>query len=558
MEPHLPPTLTLVQLLRRATFGCVSLVTKRPNPLVFILRDIYPQSLTAEELKLVYKLPELLERLKHHNILQYYQFQLHAFPNHLYVYTEYCDLGSLAKDLEDRLAIKDYLNEPVVWERIAQLAEVFCHCIDTIGREELYPQFFAYRFFNPRNIFLHRDGTIRVGDFGLYKPVTKDSPPHLVTPEDVNYVAPEVFRGGKAIPASAMFSFGCVVYSMCTLEVPPLYRITEVEVVPPRQSPSLVIPPQYSLTLRNLMHSMLRYNSVDRLTFHKLLRMQIVREAIYRVQKMRGVEAPTTGSFELPALPKPVTIAPPTPCFKMPETCLTRSHGVPRSIYRRFNSSNTVLHLAANTRDADLLVRHLDYAGKWDDDGKTALMICVEHHFIEGVNILIPYEAKKQMKGKYNCQNVHVQAPTALIIAATIGDRDIVALLYPEEKDVPQPQGLTPLMCAALNNHISIVKQLAAKQHGLQTVEGKTALMLAAMHGCRESVEALCAWEIGKQDAQGKTALIIATAKGHLSCVKLLRGMEEDICTPAGLRAIDFADRKRQPEVYTELTQGNK
>lgn len=183
----------------------------------------------------------------------------------------------------------------------------------------------------------------------------------------------------------------------------------------PRVSPSLVIPIQYSLALRTLMHDMLKVSPKDRITFSKIARHKLVEEARYRVRaKQLGQQ-----QYNLPAIAEPIRPesavhnetsttelnivstesqqqqAESLPTLKhriinpvITEKGVINSHGhqlyflrtagMPKKYIQKYKSTTNVLHYAASTRNFDLLERRLDFAGGFDDDGRTALMICVE------------------------------------------------------------------------------------------------------------------------------------------------------------------------------------
>jgi serine/threonine protein kinase len=125
-----------------------------------------------------------------------------------YLTAQYADHGSLADRLAD--------------ERVLALKE--CTAIAgavASGLDALHQRGLVHRDVKPGNIMLAADGRVMLTDFGLarseaYTVLTTPGRP-VGTPD---YMAPELFLGEAATPASDIYALGCVVYACITGRAP--------------------------------------------------------------------------------------------------------------------------------------------------------------------------------------------------------------------------------------------------------------------------------------------------------------------------------------------------
>ena len=99
--------------------------------------------------------------------------------------------------------------------------------------------------------------------------------------------------------------------------------------------------------------------------------------------------------------------------------------------------------------------------------------------------------------------------------------------MHPDELNLPEDDGLTPLHLAAENCHTNVVVLLLDKgaKIGVQAKNSDTPLHLAAQEGCVDVVAILLAKgaEINARDSQGRTPLDRAQQWHQTNVVSLLR-----------------------------------
>ena len=96
---------------------------------------------------------KLLARLSHPYVLSYVEsFQ---YKNHLCIVTENCEGGDLYQKLSNS---KGYLKEEQI---------VDCLCQVCLALEYIHERKVLHRDLKTQNVFLHHDGTCKLGDFGI-------------------------------------------------------------------------------------------------------------------------------------------------------------------------------------------------------------------------------------------------------------------------------------------------------------------------------------------------------------------------------------------------------
>ena len=73
----------------------------------------------------------------------------------------------------------------------------------------------VHRDITPRNVMIERSGQVRIVDFGIARPANVDAD---VRAGSIGYVAPEQTRSATVDPRADVFSSGCLLYELLTLE----------------------------------------------------------------------------------------------------------------------------------------------------------------------------------------------------------------------------------------------------------------------------------------------------------------------------------------------------
>ena len=132
-----------------------------------------------------------------------------------------------------------------------------------------------HRDLKSANIFLHHDGTAKLGDMNVSKVAKKGL---LYTQTGTPYYAsPEVWRDQPYDHKSDIWSLGCVLYESVTLKPP--FRAEDMQGLYKKVLKGIYpkIPGVFSEDMNNIIKAMVQVNPVARPNCDKILDMPFVR-----------------------------------------------------------------------------------------------------------------------------------------------------------------------------------------------------------------------------------------------------------------------------------------
>jgi calcium/calmodulin-dependent protein kinase I len=195
--------------LGQGSFATVKLATKKTDGSKWAVKIIKKGSLSAEDSKMLQTEVEVLESVKHTNIVSLLEtFDTSA---HLYMVMEVCAGG----ELFDRIVEKDHYSEMEAITAIKQVATALAYC---------HEKNIVHRDLKPENLLYsdHTDqATLKLADFGLAKLLDAETMLHTQcgTP---GYVAPEIVKNDPYGTQVDMWSLGVISYILLC-GFPPFY-----------------------------------------------------------------------------------------------------------------------------------------------------------------------------------------------------------------------------------------------------------------------------------------------------------------------------------------------
>ena len=184
-------------------FGDVYLVEKDNN--YYALKKL-KFKLTKEELKQYQEILNILLKIKNENIIKYYEFFLEN--DYLNIVMEYCGDTDLKQFIKNQKAKNELIEEELIKDFIIQICN---------GLKEIHNNGIIHRDLTPDNIFIDKNNKIKIGDFSISKVLTKSTLFSINKYGKYYYFAPEFELEGKFNYKTDIYSLGCIIYELITL-----------------------------------------------------------------------------------------------------------------------------------------------------------------------------------------------------------------------------------------------------------------------------------------------------------------------------------------------------
>ncbi|XP_039516038.1 serine/threonine-protein kinase Nek3 [Pimephales promelas] len=200
----------------------------------------------------------LLSRMKHANIVAF-KDSFEA-DGHLYIVMEFCSGGDLLQRIRQQ---KDILfSEDVILKWFTQMC---------LGTKHIHDKRVLHRDLKSKNIFLTDGGTVKVGDFGsacTLNSAKAFAQTYVGTPY---YVSPEIWDNKPYNNKSDVWSLGCVLYELCTLQHPFQARSWKSLILKVCRGTYAPLPSHFPYELHYLIKHMFKTNPRDRPSVHTIL-----------------------------------------------------------------------------------------------------------------------------------------------------------------------------------------------------------------------------------------------------------------------------------------------
>ncbi|XP_024277582.1 serine/threonine-protein kinase Nek1 isoform X3 [Oncorhynchus tshawytscha] len=258
-----------VRKIGEGSFGKAILVKSREDGKQYVIKEIGISRMSSKERQESRKEVAVLANMSHPNIVQYKE----SFEECgcLYIVMDYCEGGDLFKTINSQKGVQ--FPEEQILDWLVQICLALKHVHD---RKILH------RDIKSQNIFLTKDGTIQLGDFGIARVLNSTVELARTCIGTPYYLSPEICENKPYNNKSDVWALGCVLYEMCTLkhafEAGNMKNLV-LKIIRGSYPPVSI---HYSQDLRSLMGQLFRRNPRERPSVSSILDKPFLSHRIFR------------------------------------------------------------------------------------------------------------------------------------------------------------------------------------------------------------------------------------------------------------------------------------
>jgi NIMA (never in mitosis gene a)-related kinase len=206
-----------------------------------------------------------LKNLSHPNIVAYKGSLIDK--GILVIIMEFCDVGDLSFHIKMRRAKNEFFTETEIMNWFVQLC---------LSLEYIHGKKILHRDIKSSNVFLTRNNTIKLGDFGISKVLENTNDQAITVQGTPYYMSPEVCQNTPYTYKSDIWALGCILYELCTLKhafnAENLLGLV-FKIVQDKQDP---LPAHYSEDMKSLVSLLLNKNDKERPSAIDILKIPFV------------------------------------------------------------------------------------------------------------------------------------------------------------------------------------------------------------------------------------------------------------------------------------------
>jgi NIMA (never in mitosis gene a)-related kinase len=287
---------SIQKVIGEGSYGRALLCKDKLDDQLIVVKEVSFASLTPHEIEEARKETLILAKLNHPNIVRYHGSFLER--NIFHIVMEFADGGDLGGKIDEAASTKTPFTE----ERIVDWFVQICFAMKHVHDRKI-----LHRDLKTQNVFLMRNGRVKLGDFGIAKVLDSTTAMAKTAIGTPYYLSPEICQGKPYNAKSDIWSLGCILYEMCALVHP--FDATTInglvmKIVRAKQAP---VPKEYSNKLRALIDSLLQKDPKKRPALKQIFELDFIKERIDNLLSAtrKQIEFSHTIFHGLPALAEP-------------------------------------------------------------------------------------------------------------------------------------------------------------------------------------------------------------------------------------------------------------
>nr|XP_030127221.3 serine/threonine-protein kinase Nek1 isoform X5 [Taeniopygia guttata] len=256
-----------VRKIGEGSFGKAILVKAKENGQQYVIKEINISKMSNKEREESRREVAVLANMKHPNIVLYRE----SFEENgcLYIVMDYCEGGDLFKKINAQKGI--LFSEDQILDWFVQICLALKH---------IHDRKILHRDIKSQNIFLTKDGTIQLGDFGIARVLNSTAELARTCIGTPYYLSPEICQNKPYNNKSDIWALGCVLYEMCTLKHAFEAGNMKNLVLKIISGPFPPVSMHYSYDLRNLLSQLFKRNPRNRPSVNSILEKTFIAKRV--------------------------------------------------------------------------------------------------------------------------------------------------------------------------------------------------------------------------------------------------------------------------------------
>ncbi|NXG70712.1 NEK1 kinase, partial [Baryphthengus martii] len=256
-----------VRKIGEGSFGKAILVKAKENGQQYVIKEINISKMSNKEREESRREVAVLANMKHPNIVLYRE----SFEENgcLYIVMDYCEGGDLFKKINAQKGI--LFSEDQILDWFVQICLALKH---------IHDRKILHRDIKSQNIFLTKDGTVQLGDFGIARVLNSTAELARTCIGTPYYLSPEICQNKPYNNKSDIWALGCVLYEMCTLKHAFEAGNMKNLVLKIISGPFPPVSMHYSYDLRNLLSQLFKRNPRNRPSVNSILEKNFIAKRV--------------------------------------------------------------------------------------------------------------------------------------------------------------------------------------------------------------------------------------------------------------------------------------
>ena len=255
----------IIKKIGEGSYAKIYKVKKDSSDKTYVLKNIPVSEEDYSSMKEILNESSILSTCDNIYVVKYYDSFFYSGTFN--IITEFCPYGDLFGYIKFYKERGSKIEEKIIWIIFIQLS---------LGLSYLHHKKILHRDIKTKNIFIKNNLTVKIGDFGIAKILNSTSSYAHTFIGTPYYISPELCKDQPYNDKSDVWSLGCVLYELCTLNHP-FEGGTQVEIYEKIMTQKFkAISPEYSLELKKMVDLLLEKDEKKRPKMKDILKMKCV------------------------------------------------------------------------------------------------------------------------------------------------------------------------------------------------------------------------------------------------------------------------------------------